>query len=140
MPWDLFCYQFLVWALEKSFDLPMFWTTHSACRAIRDEADFLVEAKYSERAAAAWAQSEFASRVHVPSVFWQYTSRRVLAQEWVEGIKINDQQRLDKAGFDRQARQLSARACGVITRNTYPYLPETRNPLQRGADCTAVDR
>ncbi len=103
MPWDLFCYQFLVWALEKSFDLPMFWTTQSACRAIRDEADFTTEAKYSERAAAAWAQSEFASRVHVPSVFWQHTSRRVLAQEWVEGIKINELQKLEQAGFDRKA-------------------------------------
>ena len=40
--------------------------------------------------------------VHVPRVYWETTTRRVLTMERIEGIKITDVARLDEAGLDRQ--------------------------------------
>lgn len=37
----------------------------------------------------------------MPSVFWDRTTRRVMTQEWVEGLKINQLSELDAQGFDR---------------------------------------
>ncbi len=101
MPWDLACYRLLVYALDWYFEMPMYWTTDSVCRAITDEADFRVEARYSERAAKNWATSAFSQDVHVPKVHWPYTSRKVMCQEWCEGVKINETAKLEALGFDR---------------------------------------
>jgi ubiquinone biosynthesis protein len=41
--------------------------------------------------------------VRVPAVRWDYTTRRTLALEWVEGIKLTDAKALASAGVDRPA-------------------------------------
>jgi len=43
----------------------------------------------------------------VPKVDWKRTSRRVLTAEWIDGIPIADNARLDDAGFDRKALGLT---------------------------------
>jgi len=40
--------------------------------------------------------------VHVPRVYWDTTTRRVLTMERISGIKITDVARLDAAGIDRE--------------------------------------
>ncbi len=40
--------------------------------------------------------------VHVPKVYWETTTRRVLTMERIEGIKITDVSALDAAGLDRK--------------------------------------
>jgi ubiquinone biosynthesis protein len=40
--------------------------------------------------------------VHVPQVYWETTTRRVLTMERIRGIKITDITRLDDAGLDRE--------------------------------------
>jgi len=40
--------------------------------------------------------------VHVPRVYWETTTRRVLTMERITGIKITDVARLDEAGLDRK--------------------------------------
>jgi len=39
--------------------------------------------------------------IHVPKVYWETTTRRVLTMERLEGIKITDVEALDAAGLDR---------------------------------------
>src|SRR5207247_8651150 len=39
--------------------------------------------------------------IHVPRVYDQYVSRRLLVLEWIQGIKINDFDALDAAGINR---------------------------------------
>lgn len=41
--------------------------------------------------------------VRVPAVRWDFTSRRVLALEWVDGIKLTDLAALEASGADRPA-------------------------------------
>ncbi|QMW22711.1 2-polyprenylphenol 6-hydroxylase [Sandaracinobacteroides saxicola] len=41
--------------------------------------------------------------VMVPAVRWEWTTRRTLALEWVEGIKLTDVAAIEAAGIDRKA-------------------------------------
>ncbi len=38
--------------------------------------------------------------VYIPNTIWPLTSKRLLVQEWVEGIPVNDKKRLKEAGLD----------------------------------------
>ncbi|CAI5477797.1 unnamed protein product [Closterium sp. Yama58-4] len=40
--------------------------------------------------------------VKVPRIFWEYSSRRVLTMEWIDGIKLTDRAGLLQAGLDTQ--------------------------------------
>ncbi|MGO0577137.1 ABC1 kinase family protein [Ornithinimicrobium panacihumi] len=76
---------------------------------LRAELDYLKEARNAERFATSLADDP---RVHVPRVFWETTTSRVLTLERVEGLKIDDLAALGAAGIDR--RDLAARATGVL--------------------------
>ena len=39
--------------------------------------------------------------IYIPAVYEEYTTRRVLVLEWINGIKINDYTGLEAAGIDR---------------------------------------
>jgi ubiquinone biosynthesis protein len=41
--------------------------------------------------------------VHIPWVYWDHTTKRVLVLEYIEGIKIDQVGAIDAAGYDRQA-------------------------------------
>jgi ubiquinone biosynthesis protein len=66
---------------------------------LRDELDYTREALYAER-----FQRNFAGTptVYIPTIYWEYTSHRVLTIERLYGIKINDIAALDAAGIDRK--------------------------------------
>jgi ubiquinone biosynthesis protein len=69
-------------------------------QTLRAELDYLREGRNAERFAANFAQDD---EVHIPRVFWETTTSRVLTLERIRGIKIDDTQALDEAGIDRRA-------------------------------------
>lgn len=66
--------------------------------SLRAELDYRREGSNADR-----FRKNFAGEPHlrVPRVYWEYTSRCVLVQERINGIKINDIAALDAAGYDR---------------------------------------
>jgi ubiquinone biosynthesis protein len=86
------------WELADQYDLP--GLAHEFARTLRDELDYLREARNAERFAANFARD---TSVHIPRVYWATTTSRVLTLERVRGIKINDLAALDAAHIDRQA-------------------------------------
>lgn len=50
--------------------------------------------------------------VHIPRVFWETTTARVLTQERIVGLKVTDVAALDAAGIDRAA--LATRAARLV--------------------------
>lgn len=64
----------------------------------------LAEIDYTQEG---WNADNFAenfrenSQVHIPKVYWHYTSTRVLTLEYIKGIKSSHVDLLDKQGFDR---------------------------------------
>lgn len=69
-------------------------------RALRAELDYTIEARHAERIAKQFSRDE---QVHIPSIFWDYTSKRILTMEYVEGTKLNDFPVLETLGYDRKA-------------------------------------
>jgi predicted unusual protein kinase regulating ubiquinone biosynthesis (AarF/ABC1/UbiB family) len=64
------------------------------------ELDFIHEGKNSEQIAENFAGVE---DIVVPAVYWEYTTRRVLVMEFVEGVKITDAAGLERLGVSGAA-------------------------------------
>ena len=67
--------------------------------SIRNELDLTREGQNAERIAANFGGD---STIHVPKIFWDFSSRGVLTMEEVVGIKIDHLEDLDNAGIDRK--------------------------------------
>ncbi len=72
----------------------------------QQEMDFLAEAQNVENFAAFNREVAY---VACPKVFADYTTRRVLVMEYVEGIPINQKKKLLEAGYD--LREMAERLC-----------------------------
>jgi len=68
-------------------------------RVIRHEIDYMHEAKNADRFYANFAGS---TTVKIPKMYWKYTTKHVLTQEYSEGIKISDIAQLEAAGMDKK--------------------------------------
>jgi ubiquinone biosynthesis protein len=77
--------------------------------ALRTEMDFRREAWNADR-----FRQNFAGERHlyVPKIYWEYTTNRLLVMERIKGIKINDLEGLDAAGYDR--KRISANAAEFV--------------------------
>jgi ubiquinone biosynthesis protein len=79
------------------------WAAHYQIRDIVDELakslleelDYTIEGRNSEKIA---KQFKDDSRIVIPKVFWDYTTKKVLTMEYVEGIKLNEAEKLKEAG------------------------------------------
>jgi ubiquinone biosynthesis protein len=95
------------WELADQYDLPGLAAEYA--QTLREELDYLREARNAERFRANFASDP---DIHIPRVFWEMTTSRMLTLERVRGIKINDLAALDAAHIDRQA--LARRATKII--------------------------
>jgi len=68
-------------------------------RTIEREIDYNIEASNMERFAGEFLDD---STVYIPKVFRDTTTSRVLTMEFVDGIKVSEIDKLDKAGLDRK--------------------------------------
>jgi predicted unusual protein kinase regulating ubiquinone biosynthesis (AarF/ABC1/UbiB family) len=82
--------------IGRRADLPLILKEFE--ETLRLELDFQAEAHHAERLAGLFADSE---RIIIPRVYWSYTARRVLAMQFMEGIKVTDFGRLDAEGISR---------------------------------------
>ena len=81
---------------------------------LRAELDYIKEGRSAERFAANFAGD---ATVHIPRVFWETTTARVLTLERIQGLKINDTAALDAAGIDRRA--LAERAARIVLKMVF---------------------
>jgi ubiquinone biosynthesis protein len=72
---------------------------------LRAELDFHREGRNADRFRANFAGEPY---LHIPHVYWDYTTRRVLVLERIDGIKIDDIEALDAAGCNRNRIALNA--------------------------------
>lgn len=62
-----------------------------------EEIDYINEGKNADRFAAYFRNDP---KVKVPAIYWQYSSRRVLTLEWIDGIKLTETDRIKAAGLN----------------------------------------
>src|SRR6266516_6405052 len=67
-------------------------------RTVYEEIDYITEAANAKRFKEMFKDDP---AIYIPRVYDEYTSRRVLVLEWINGIKINDYTALEAAGIDR---------------------------------------
>jgi ubiquinone biosynthesis protein len=75
---------------------------------IKTETDYIHEGHSAEYFATFFKEDQ---SIHIPRVFWESTTERVITMERINGIGVLDVQALDKAGFDR--KELAIRSVGL---------------------------
>ena len=66
--------------------------------SLRTELDFRREGRNADRFRENFSKEK---HLYVPQIYWEYTTRRVLVQERITGIKIDNITALDAAGYNR---------------------------------------
>ena len=82
--------------LGEIYDLPEI--AEDFASTLRAELDFYREGRNADRFRANFAGEPY---LYIPRVYWDYTTRRVLVLERIHGIKIDQIEALDAAGYDR---------------------------------------
>jgi predicted unusual protein kinase regulating ubiquinone biosynthesis (AarF/ABC1/UbiB family) len=78
------------------------------CRILWEETDYLLEGRNADTFRRNFRGEDW---VCVPRVYWKYASPRVLALEYLPGIKISHYEAIEAAGLDRKLlAQLGAKA------------------------------
>ncbi|WP_088034409.1 ABC1 kinase family protein [Evansella clarkii] len=68
-------------------------------KAIITEMDYVTEGQNADKIS---AQFEKDRKIHIPEVYWDYTTKRVLTMEFIEGTKVNNLEELIAKGYDRK--------------------------------------
>lgn len=76
---------------------------------LRNELDYRREGRNADRFRSNFARENY---LYIPKVCWDYSTRRVLVMEHIHGIKIDDVEALDAAGYNRQ--QVTQHAARII--------------------------
>jgi len=99
---DLSTIRFVIWVINRFVDVGEFIDLRAFYREFRrtifEEIDYITEAANAKRFREMFKDN---ATIYIPSVYDDYTSRRVLVLEWVNGIKVNDYPALEAAGIDR---------------------------------------
>ena len=74
---------------------------NDAARLLYEEIDYINEARNAEQFAASLVGTE--SKVVVPKVFMEVTTKKVLTMEFIESVKMTDKAKVDELGLDKKA-------------------------------------
>ena len=100
---------------EVSFIRPVTIVEEFA-RTIFKELDYTIEADHLER----FARNFFGDpTVHIPEVYRELTTRRVLTMEFIDGVKASDTRYLDAAGMDKQL--ITRRGAHLLLTQTFDH-------------------
>lgn len=78
-------------------------------RVVQEEMDYSLEASNADRFRNNFA--EWSDNLHVPRIYWEYTSAHVLTMEFISGIKVTDLESIERAGFSaKKINELMHRA------------------------------
>src|SRR5258708_779336 len=99
---DLNTLKFVIWVINRFVNtkefIDLMGVYREFKRTVYEEIDYLTEAHNAQCFREMFADDP---TIFVPRVYDEYTSRRVLVLEWVDGIKINDYAALEAAGIER---------------------------------------
>lgn len=89
--------------LEEKFDWAKTYNIREMIEefsySLRDELDYSVEGRNAERIAKQFCDDE---KVYIPTIFWDYCTKKVLTMERINGIKVSHIDKLDEFGYDRK--------------------------------------
>lgn len=83
-------------------------------KTLEEELDYMHEGRNADRFA---SNFEDDPTVHIPRVFWELTTSRVLTLERIRGIKVDDASSIESNGIDRRA--LAENAAAMILKMVF---------------------
>ena len=83
---------------------------------LRNELDYRREGRNTDKFRFSFTDDP---TLHVPRVFWEYTTHRVLTMEEVGGVKITDTEALDRQGINR--RRLAEECARIILTEIFEH-------------------
>ena len=88
-----------VWAMSKFSKIrsDLVAITDEFAERIFEEMDYTQEGRNAERFESLYGYME---DIYVPSIYWDYTARRVLTMEWIEGTKLTELESIAAQGLD----------------------------------------
>jgi len=84
--------------------------------SLRAELDYMNEGRNAEKIA---GQFRHDATVHIPKVFWEYTTGKVLTMEYMDGIKLNEPDRLKEQGY--RPKILAERLANAFFRQIFQH-------------------
>ncbi|KAF9954886.1 hypothetical protein BGZ70_010431 [Mortierella alpina] len=98
--WDLIAYRLLIKAYEYLFDLPMSFAVDYTIKHLREETDFVNEARNSELCNE-YLQTDpkLRTQVYVPKVFKEHSTKQIMVAEWVDGCRATDKALIQDMGL-----------------------------------------
>lgn len=97
---DLWVYRVISRLYEKVFDIPMTFFSEYVSKELQTETNFVNEMQNTYRLAENNKKDK--SKIYIPTVYPELTTRQVLVTEWIDGVSLNDKQQLIDSGFDLQ--------------------------------------
>jgi predicted unusual protein kinase regulating ubiquinone biosynthesis (AarF/ABC1/UbiB family) len=71
--------------------------TDELASRIFEEMNYIQEGRNAEKFAQLYGHMK---EIYVPSIYWQYSGRRVLTMEWIEGTKLTNMRAIQAQGID----------------------------------------
>ncbi|MGE8079458.1 ABC1 kinase family protein [Peribacillus loiseleuriae] len=68
-------------------------------KALQAELDYYVEGSNSEKIANQFGNQ---SKIRIPDIYWDFSTKKVLTMEYIKGTKISQLQEMDHLGYDRK--------------------------------------
>jgi predicted unusual protein kinase regulating ubiquinone biosynthesis (AarF/ABC1/UbiB family) len=99
---DLSTLKFVIWVINRFVDTSEFIDLMAVYREFKrtvyEEIDYVTETANAKRFKEMFKDDP---NIYIPRVYEDYTTRRVLVLEWIDGIKINDYAAIEAAGVSR---------------------------------------
>ncbi|TMD59904.1 MAG: AarF/ABC1/UbiB kinase family protein [Chloroflexi bacterium] len=99
---DLSTLKFVIWVINRFVDTSEFIDLMAVYREFKrtvyEEIDYVTETANAKRFKEMFKDDP---SIYIPRAYEDYTTRRVLVLEWIDGIKINDYAAIEAAGVSR---------------------------------------
>ncbi|WP_206811332.1 ABC1 kinase family protein [Paradesulfitobacterium ferrireducens] len=67
-------------------------------RSLRAELDYTIEGRNAEKIARQFRDDP---RIHIPQIYWEHTTKKVLTMEYIQGLKLSRLDEHEDAAYDR---------------------------------------
>ncbi|TBU43047.1 ABC1-domain-containing protein [Dichomitus squalens] len=96
--WDLGAFTVVMWMYEHwLFNIPAMFAVNFINDHLRRELDFEAEVRNATETTSYIAREpRLADRVYVPKVYPEYSTKKVMTAEWIDGVRLSDRRGIER--------------------------------------------
>lgn len=138
--YDLVAFRAVMWAFEKwVFDLPVYFAVDFISTHLRAELDFIAEASNAQRTASLIAsEPRLAGKVYIPKVYPEYSTKRVLTAEWIDGVRLSDREALGRVVGEKLPERSGGMFADTVHEEKKNGIPESMHNVKLKGGMQAI--